>query len=236
LRADASKEQVIVLEIKESLRAIESTIQRAKKELAIGEQELRDYLQEHKKEIDIDIIRFYYWDTSLKTSIASDVLGLKKAASFIGKARKGYGFEYPCCKCGNKFKYYPKLGEVENNILLIKDDRICYKCVSEQQQREYNAKWGISSQESEERQRVYEQRLNALKYMPYPEYLKTEHWKEVSQRARKRANFKCQLCNSSGLLHVHHRTYENRGQENNSDLIVLCEKCHAKFHDKKVVE
>lgn len=71
-----------------------------------------------------------------------------------------------------------------------------------------------------------------LRSMPYDEYLKTEHWQNVRATALMRADNRCQLCNSPHQLHVHHRTYENRGRETSQDVIVLCKKCHAKFHNK----
>lgn len=75
--------------------------------------------------------------------------------------------------------------------------------------------------------------INNLKFMPYEEYLQTNHWKDVRKRALYRSGYKCQLCSSKGNLNVHHNTYENRGNEKDEDLIVLCEKCHGKFHGKK---
>lgn len=74
--------------------------------------------------------------------------------------------------------------------------------------------------------------INDLKYMPYVEYLKTKHWKNVKKKTFIRAGHKCQLCSSKLNLNVHHNTYENRGEERYEDLIVLCQKCHDKFHDK----
>ena len=68
--------------------------------------------------------------------------------------------------------------------------------------------------------------------MPYQEYLQTKHWRNKRYEALKRANHKCQLCGSKENLQVHHNTYDNRGNEKDEDLIVLCEICHAKFHDK----
>ena len=47
-----------------------------------------------------------------------------------------------------------------------------------------------------------------------------------------KSNCKCQLCNKSGELNVHHRTYERRGEESYSDLITLCEDCHTLFHNQ----
>lgn len=49
---------------------------------------------------------------------------------------------------------------------------------------------------------------------------------------KKRAKFRCQLCNSPLDLQAHHRTYEHKGDELNhlNDLICLCKKCHKNFH------
>lgn len=73
-----------------------------------------------------------------------------------------------------------------------------------------------------------------LSAMPYSEYLKTDHWKDLSAKAKTEAGNRCQLCNSGDkALHTHHRTYERRGCEDLKDLVVLCGDCHAKFHDIK---
>lgn len=76
------------------------------------------------------------------------------------------------------------------------------------------------------------ERIEQLKTMPYKEYLQTEEWQSIRIKALKRFGFKCHVCNSTKKLNVHHKTYENRGNENLNDLIVLCEDCHAKYHDK----
>lgn len=82
------------------------------------------------------------------------------------------------------------------------------------------------------RLQAWSNRVYELQQMKYSEYLKTDHWQELRNRMLKRSGYKCQLCNASSTLHVHHRTYERKGYEELSDLIVLCAKCHAKFHDK----
>ena len=71
-----------------------------------------------------------------------------------------------------------------------------------------------------------------LQSMPYQEYLQTEHWQAVSAQAKRQAGTRCQLCNSIRRLHTHHHTYENLGHEQPGDLIVLCDECHGKHHDK----
>jgi transcription elongation factor Elf1 len=86
--------------------------------------------------------------------------------------------------------------------------------------------------ERAERDRIEQARLSALRSMPYRDYLLTEEWLATRNQKLKQAWFKCQLCNTGGLLNVHHRTYERRGCEDMRDLVVLCHPCHAKFHGK----
>jgi 5-methylcytosine-specific restriction endonuclease McrA len=72
-----------------------------------------------------------------------------------------------------------------------------------------------------------------LATMPYDDYLQTEAWQEHRKQALAYAGYRCQVCNTDEeALHVHHRTYERRGQEKPQDLIVLCASCHALFHGK----
>ena len=68
--------------------------------------------------------------------------------------------------------------------------------------------------------------------MPYRDYLQTSEWQERRKAALKRTGYRCQVCNRGRTLHVHHRTYERRGAELASDLIVLCDECHALYHGK----
>jgi hypothetical protein len=75
-------------------------------------------------------------------------------------------------------------------------------------------------------------RIEALRSMPYGDYLQTPEWRERRLYALRRARYACQLCSSKTQLQVHHRTYERRGNEKEEDLIVLCDDCHSKFHDK----
>ena len=72
-----------------------------------------------------------------------------------------------------------------------------------------------------------------LHRMPYAMFLKTRYWQNRRNASLELAGHKCQLCNASESLQVHHRTYERRGYERDSDLIVLCKSCHQLFHDHK---
>lgn len=66
----------------------------------------------------------------------------------------------------------------------------------------------------------------------YQEYLLSERWKLLAEETKRLAGYRCQVCNSDGELHAHHRTYERIGNELQRDLIALCDSCHALFHGK----
>ena len=65
----------------------------------------------------------------------------------------------------------------------------------------------------------------------YDEYLNHIHWNTIRTIKLEEAGFKCQLCGNKDRLNVHHNNYDNLFMEEKSDLIVLCESCHKKFHD-----
>jgi len=66
------------------------------------------------------------------------------------------------------------------------------------------------------------------------QYKRTRRWAVIREWAVERAEHRCQLCNSaSKKLDVHHRTYDRYGMEKAADLVVLCGRCHSKFHGKR---
>jgi 5-methylcytosine-specific restriction endonuclease McrA len=65
----------------------------------------------------------------------------------------------------------------------------------------------------------------------YTQYLKSSDWKIRRHAALMHADYKCQICNETEQLHVHHRTYANFGNESLNDLTVLCSRCHNIFHN-----
>ena len=70
------------------------------------------------------------------------------------------------------------------------------------------------------------------RFVSYMEYLQTGHWQTLRKEVLEKAGYRCMLCNGTGILNVHHRTYERLWGELPEDVIVLCGHCHAKFHDK----
>jgi len=77
-------------------------------------------------------------------------------------------------------------------------------------------------------------RLDELRAMPYDEYLRTPEWRHTRAAALVRADHQCAMNPAHiGPLEVHHRSYERRGAELPSDLIVLCRTCHRVHHTHK---
>lgn len=76
-------------------------------------------------------------------------------------------------------------------------------------------------------------RLRTLRAMPYSEYLRTPEWRAKRSWMLQIENYTCERCGCRAPdheLHVHHRTYENRGREYVQDLLLLCSVCHANEH------
>ncbi len=72
----------------------------------------------------------------------------------------------------------------------------------------------------------------ALRAMPYSDYLQTPYWKAVRERTFALQGRRCTEpgCSHTQNLHVHHLTYDRRGAELNDDLQVLCTTCHRRKH------
>ena len=71
-----------------------------------------------------------------------------------------------------------------------------------------------------------------IKDMNYYDFLRTPYWKAISEKVKNKAKYKCQICNSTDNLCVHHRSYSSHGDEvhNLEDLICICKDCHTKHH------
>jgi 5-methylcytosine-specific restriction endonuclease McrA len=70
--------------------------------------------------------------------------------------------------------------------------------------------------------------------MEYDELLKDPRWQRKRLEAMQADKFTCQMCfRSDKPLNVHHKKYIQGAapwEYDTSDLITLCEKCHAKYH------
>lgn len=86
--------------------------------------------------------------------------------------------------------------------------------------------WSFIQSASDERIAWY------ISRMTYQQFLRTAYWFAVASKRKSDLGMRCQVCNESGQLNVHHRTYDTHGAEhlNLNDLCVLCEFCHGLFH------
>lgn len=77
---------------------------------------------------------------------------------------------------------------------------------------------------------VPDYQMKSVRKEAYSDYLQSGNWKVVRLAALHRAGHKCQICNGTEHLEVHHRTYERLGEEAPNDLVVLDRPCHELFH------
>lgn len=82
----------------------------------------------------------------------------------------------------------------------------------------------------------------ALRRMPYRDYLQTAHWKRVRAAMLMINSATCECARCGGLeswwstesdLHVHHKSYKNRGNERYADLELVCYYEHERRHFKE---
>jgi len=79
------------------------------------------------------------------------------------------------------------------------------------------------------------ERLAELRAMPYTEYLTSQEWTTTRAVKLKDADYRCQLCNSTEGLQVHHRDYSRLGCEKMGDLHNLTRDCHKLFHERRTL-
>ncbi len=71
--------------------------------------------------------------------------------------------------------------------------------------------------------------------LDYYKYIKSERWKQKRKYLLEKVGNKCQLCGIKNVIfNVHHNSYKNLGHEDETDIIVLCRKCHARHHGKSI--
>jgi 5-methylcytosine-specific restriction endonuclease McrA len=78
--------------------------------------------------------------------------------------------------------------------------------------------------------------LSFLVYLRRPDYhryIQSDAWRKRADECKRRAGYRCQLCNSPDRLEAHHRTYERLGREEPGDLTCLCHRCHQEYHSRK---
>lgn len=185
----------------------------------------KDIKNEQEK---IAIAKYLYWNVPKVSSLLLGELFFKTSSREFLNIIKCSWKDIRCSKCKKLILFKSRYQLNEHLDYLKKDYQIPILCE--------NCKKGIDIITSDRWKKESEQRekeINRLKNLPYSEYLQTQHWQELRLKHLKQSKYGCQLCNTKNtILHVHHRTYENLGNENYSDLITLCENCHKLFHNK----
>lgn len=80
------------------------------------------------------------------------------------------------------------------------------------------------------------QRFNEKEF--YKQWIMSDRWKRISAEKKRLAGYQCEMCKSAINLCVHHTTYKHIGYEDRhlDELIVLCDACHKKVHEKDLRE
>ncbi len=64
----------------------------------------------------------------------------------------------------------------------------------------------------------------------YLDYLKSKEWAEIRIELFNSRGRKCERCESTKRIHIHHKNYDNIFNEEPTDLEILCNKCHLIEH------
>lgn len=70
--------------------------------------------------------------------------------------------------------------------------------------------------------------LKAHGFKSYNEYLLSDEWKKLREKALNKYHNRCVICGDKEKLQVHHLNYKNIEIP---DLVVLCTDCHKFFHE-----
>jgi hypothetical protein len=66
----------------------------------------------------------------------------------------------------------------------------------------------------------------------YRAYLDSPQWQAKRQRILSVRGHRCEVCRHGDRLSLHHLTYARLYDEFDSDLLVVCESCHAAMHNR----
>jgi hypothetical protein len=180
-------------------------------------------------------VSLLYWHSSFSTELIARAFRLQiRQVEEIAKANQTATFR--CLDCDavlspNSRQHFRQMWEAAETLdghpdLLrecLYTGLHCEACTSDREDR-----WG---EEYDRQEREHQKKVMALCAMDYNEYLRTEHWRRRREQKIRQAEYRCELCNRSGvLLNVHHLTYARRGEELDKDLRVLCGGCHSTFH------
>ena len=176
-----------------------------------GAKSYKEIVQEYSKIDQLETVTFFYWFTDYSTLQLALDAGYETNSSvyLANNIIKPMKANLVCKKCGTSSEILMKCRKDYIKFKEIKDNYCCDECSDNYTSEKSNTN------------------------VDYYEYLKTDKWKVVRRLALDYAGHKCQLCSSKERLNVHHNNYLNLGNETLKDVVVLCRKCHEKFHNIK---
>lgn len=206
-------------------------ISELEKEYKKKKQELREKAKkiviDYKGEITQELIDFYYWESGLPTAILERKLDSNKSLAKLARPCK---IKIPCGTCGDDVIVKGKSRSELINLRYLSKFTLCESCKRKKNEKEPRKRNSLKLYNKSKNFTEIE-RLNNLTYQ---EYIETPYWDNTRKRALKAAGYRCQKCRKVNVpLDVHHLTYERRGQELLSDLLVVCRPCHEAIHGKK---
>lgn len=88
---------------------------------------------------------------------------------------------------------------------------------------------------AEFRDKKYKHSLQETKnewHIKHKNHLNSLKWKQIRLKVLVRDNYFCQACLDAEAVHVHHKTYDNLGDEFMYELMSVCIKCHNRIHNR----
>lgn len=67
---------------------------------------------------------------------------------------------------------------------------------------------------------------------PMPVSHNTKHWQTIRKKRLEHDDHRCTICGATEDLHIHHLTYDRKGNEDLTDVITLCGACHRGEHKR----
>jgi 5-methylcytosine-specific restriction endonuclease McrA len=68
--------------------------------------------------------------------------------------------------------------------------------------------------------------------LEYLAYLRSPQWQAKRERILTARGHRCEVCRHAERLSLHHISYARLYDERDSDLLVVCESCHAAMHSR----
>ena len=166
------------------------------------------------------------WSIASKEFACDHKLWEKRFVTWKNSAGSQY-FGFQCARCGvadrmNRadLKVDPRTAAPKNQELadswIDRRNRRFKQLRDQQQKREESAREAVNR----EWRHRYESHMNSPK------------WREIRSRVLERAAGLCEGCRMRKPVQVHHRSYDNLGNEFLWELAAVCLECHERFHQK----